>query len=93
MLPDDFDTIAKVVKDITVLGAFACVDTVSRWQEATYNTFDMTTYIELLGIVNTYTLYSQAETSNPFDNHGLTISKTMPHQVLKFGHSPDETSL
>ena len=91
-LPYDFYTFAEVVKDVTVLCAFANVDATTSWQKAADDTFDVPTNIKLLGFVNANALYSKTEAPDSFDNHRLPIGQSMLHKVLKLHHTSNEGS-
>ena len=58
VLPDCFYTFTEIVEDMTALNAPTC------WQETANYACDVMTDVEIFWVIDTYTFYTQAETTN-----------------------------
>ena len=68
-LPDGLDSVAEVVEDVAALDATAC------GEEAADDAGDVTADVELLRIIDTYTLYAKTETTDSVEHYGLTLGQ------------------
>ena len=78
-LPDGFHTIAEIIENATTLNA------TTGGEETTDDTGNMSSDIELLRILYSYTFYTKAETANARKNYRLPIGQTLLKNVLQFG--------
>ena len=74
--PDGLHAVAEVIEDMTTLDASA-----SR-EETTDNTGDVTTDVEVLGIINAYTFHAKAESADAWEDYCLPFSQPMLQDVL-----------
>ena len=67
-MPDNLHTLAEVIEDVTAL------NTTTSGKEAADDTGDVATDIEVLWVIDTDTLYTQAETTDAWKNYSLSFA-------------------
>ena len=78
-VPDGLETLAGVVDDVAGGG------TVAGGEEAADETGEVTADVEVLGVVDTFTFYADAEPAYAVDDDGLTQCEALLHEFLEFG--------
>jgi hypothetical protein len=86
-LPDGFDAVAEVVEDVTAGDAATCRE------EAADNAGDVVADVELLRIIDTYTLHAKTETADARENHRLAIRELFLEKILQFCDDTDDRTL
>ena len=58
------------------------LNTTASWQETTDNACNMVADVERFGIIDTDTLYTQAETTDARQDNGLAFGQFLLQQIL-----------
>ena len=75
-MPDGLDTFAEVVENMTAL------DATTSGEEAADDAGNMAADIEILGIIDTDALHTQAEATNARQHNGLPFTQFLLHSIL-----------
>ena len=75
-MPDGLDTFAEVVENM------AALDATASGEEAADDAGNMAANIEILGIIDTDALHTQAEATNARQHNGLAVAQFLLHGVL-----------
>ena len=67
-MPDNLHTLAEVIEDVTAL------NTTTSGKEAADDASDVATDIEVLRVIDTDTLYTQAETTDTRQDYRLSFT-------------------
>ena len=87
VLPDSLYAVTEVVEDS------ASGDAAAGGEEAADDAGDVTTDVEVLGIVDTDTLYAKAEPADAGEHDGMTLAEPLPENLLKFRCHTDDGAL
>ena len=75
-MPDDLHTLAEIIEDV------AALNTTASGKETADDAGDVTTDIEVLWVVDTDTLYTQAESSDARKDDRLSLTQFLLESIL-----------
>lgn len=75
-MPDDLHTLAEIIEDVAVL------NTTASGKETADDAGDVAADIEVLGVIDTDTLYTQAESSDARKDDRLSLTQFLLESIL-----------
>ena len=75
-MPDDLHTLAEIIEDV------AALNTTASGKETADDAGDVAADIEVLGVIDTETLYTQAESSDARKDDRLSLTQFLLESIL-----------